>query len=408
MPEPSAIPMDVDKESPGIGIGSACVGESDRSLAIPPKTYLVTLPRELVLEIINHCVKTGEHTLQKKRDVIQLSLVTKALRELCVPLIFTTMQLHTSYPNLLSKILDINNDRLLHVVQHLEIRRGWVPETSAGLAKLLSYMPNVSDLCLSLTHDYKFGISLQRQLLEQGVVLPAIKKVQYRSSSSRSSILFLPEVFTGLDSLHLDLRYEVSLSTVFGMSEAPSSLKLRAISLQKEGWVLEDVSEIYSFFPEVTKLILGRTINYNLKLSEFFPILKRFRGLTLLALTDLIDPPESLVSDIQALKQGFCEFLHDDEDHEPGCILPRRLCHANHYLEAWEDIQDEHALKEDQGEHSDELFRICPSLESIYFLDSSGTQAHRFTPVKGISGNLDSVREESWVRWPTISEYVGF
>ncbi|KAH0438535.1 F-box domain-containing protein [Colletotrichum camelliae] len=356
-PQPSTIPMDIDKESPGISVGSACVGDPDRSVTIPAfhsKTYLVTLPGELVLEIINHCVKTGENMPRKKRDVIQLSLVTKALRELCIPFIFTTMQLRTSYPNLLSKIQAINSDRFLRVVEHLEIRlfteihRGWAPETSAALAKLLGNMPSVSDLCLSMAYDPEFSISLQGQLRKYGIVLPAIKKLQFHSRSSWKSPSIV-DVFTGLDSLHLDLGYNLSLSDVFGMSEAPSSLRLKTVSLKKKCWALEDVSEIYSFFPDVTELILGGTIDYDLKLSEFLPVLKPFRGLTLLALTDLIDPPESLVRSVQEIVKEFCDLFHDGEEDEIGNMWPRQPCHTDHYLEAREMVQGDHELKEDQA-----------------------------------------------------------
>ncbi|KAI8262234.1 hypothetical protein K4K56_005918 [Colletotrichum sp. SAR 10_98] len=410
--------MDVDKESPGIGIGSACIGESDRSLAIPPKTYLVTLPRELVLEIINHCMRIGEHAPKKKRDVARLSLVTKFLREMCIPFIFMTMKIWTPYHKLLSKMRAIDGNKILHIVQHLEINllsggknRAWKPETSTSLAILLSHMPCLNDLCLNLLHDRTFGPALEAQLLKKRVVLPAVKQFHYGFNVSEeiAAVNFIPKVFPQLDALHLnigDQLHDFSLSDVLGLSKVTKSLNLKTVSLQKARWEFEHVSEIYDFFPDVTRLILNGEVDYDLTISELIPIFEPFQRLKVLALTDLVDPGELNVDDIQHDLIAMCEVCNPEEESRSGEIEPGDECDGNHYWEAYDLARESHEEGEDRGEDAKALFRMCPSLESVYFPAGRRILAHRFMPLKDESGDFNEVREETGLAWPAISEHV--
>ncbi|KAF4808765.1 hypothetical protein CGCSCA5_v011977 [Colletotrichum siamense] len=323
------------------------------------------------------------------------------------------MQLRTSSHKLLSGIQAINGSRLLHVVQHLEVNlfaeynRDWAPETPASLVRLLSHMPNINDLCLGMPDDTRFGTSLIRQLLEQRIVLPAVKKLQYNSSFCTCSFVkFLPDVFPGLDAIYLNLGHDDALDDVFGMSKVPSSLKLKTISLRKASWEFEHVSEIHDFFPDVTKLILSGNIDHELMISEFVPIFEPFRQLKVLALTDLVHPDDLNVLDIQDDLSANCELCNAGEEAEIAGVEIKDACGNDHYWEAYELAQENHDAKEDQGENAKALFRMCPSLESVYFLAVNRSQAHRFTPVMDDSGDFKEVREEKGVLWPTISEYV--
>ncbi|KAF4847933.1 hypothetical protein CGCSCA4_v005150 [Colletotrichum siamense] len=405
--------MDTDTKSPGISVGSACVGEPDRFLAVPAvhsRTYLVTLPRELVVEIINHCMGTKEQITRKKRDVVQLSLVTKFLREMCIPFIFTTMRIRTPYHKFLSKIQFIEGNRLLHIVQHLEINlfsetdREWKSETYVSLARLLSHMPRLNDLCLNLLHDPEFGHRLGIELFRQHVVLPVVKKLQYGFDLCRMTP-GMQKVFPELDALHLNVGHQphyVSLDDLFGLS----SLKPKTISLRKARWEFEHVSEIHDFFPDVSKLILSGNIDHELMISELVPIFEPFRQLKVLALTDLVHPDDLNVDAIQDDLSADCELCNAGEEAEIDGVEINDACGNDHYWEAYELAQENHDAKEDQGENAKALFRMCPSLESVYFLAVNRSQAHRFTPVMDDSGDFEEVREEKGVPWPTISEYV--
>ncbi|KAJ0377162.1 hypothetical protein COL26b_004604 [Colletotrichum chrysophilum] len=83
-----------------------------QAVPTPAKTYLVTLPRELILEIIKLCVPP--RTL---RNIITLSLVDKSLREMCVPILFRTLKLSTTDVELLGHIQVLENSRILEIVQ---------------------------------------------------------------------------------------------------------------------------------------------------------------------------------------------------------------------------------------------------------------------------------------------------
>ncbi|KAJ3963127.1 hypothetical protein N0V92_000109 [Colletotrichum tropicale] len=386
--------MDIAKESANTSIGSACVGEPDRPLAVPAfhsRTYLVTLPRELVLEIINHCMGTREQISTKKRDVVRLSLVTKFLREMCIPFIFTTMQIRAPYHEFLSKIQSIEGNRILHIVQHLEINlfsetdREWKSETYVSLARLLSHMPRLNDLCLNLLHDL-------------------VKKLQYGFDLCKMTP-GMQKAFPELDALHLNVGHQphyVSLDDLFGLS----SLKPKTISLRKARWEFEHVSEIHDFFPDVSKLILSGNIDHELMISELIPIFEPFRQLKVLALTDLVHPDDLNVLDIQDDLSANCELCNAGEEVDIDEDETYEACGSDHYWEAYELAQENHDAKENQGENAKALFRMCPSLESVYFLAVNRSQAHRFTPVMDDSGDFEEVREEKGVPWPTISEYV--
>ncbi|KAF5519173.1 hypothetical protein CGCA056_v010206 [Colletotrichum aenigma] len=318
--------MDTDTNSPCISVGNACVGEPDQFLAVPAvhsRTYLVTLPRELVLEIINHCMGTKEQISRKKRDVVRLSLVTKFVREMCITFIFTTMRIRTPYHEFLSKMQSIEGNRLLHIVQHLEINlfsetdREWKPETYISLARLLNHMPRLNDLCLNLLHDREFGHRLGTELLRQHLVLPVVKKIQYGFDLCRMTpgVTLMQKAFPELDALHLNVghqSHDVSLDELFCLS----SLNLKTISLRKPRWEFEHVSEIHDFFPDVTKLILSGNIDHELMISELVPIFEPFRQLKVLALTDLVHPDGLDVDAIQDDLSANCELCNAGEEAE--------------------------------------------------------------------------------------------
>lgn len=92
-----------------------------QAVPTPAKTYLVTLPRELILEIIKLCVPPrplrNTITMNRTITVSQLSLVDKSLREMCIPTLFRTLKLRTGQHELLGHIQVLEDSRVLEVVQ---------------------------------------------------------------------------------------------------------------------------------------------------------------------------------------------------------------------------------------------------------------------------------------------------
>lgn len=140
------------------------------------------------------------------------------------------------------------------------------------------------------------------------------------------------------------------------------------------------------------------------------PIFEPFRLLKVLVLTDLVDPDELNVDDIQQDLIANCEVCNPGEEDESGGIEPGDECDGNHYWKAYDLARENREEEEDPGENAKALFRMCPSLESVYFPAGfpavSHIQARRFTPVKDESGDFEEVREEKGLCWPAISEYV--
>lgn len=101
----------------------AVAGEPDLPQAVPTttKTYLVTLPQELILDIIKLCVPPrplyNRITVNGTITISQLSLVDKSLREMCVPILFRSLKLSTDHVKLLGHIQVLENSRVLEIVQ---------------------------------------------------------------------------------------------------------------------------------------------------------------------------------------------------------------------------------------------------------------------------------------------------
>ncbi|KAF4918975.1 hypothetical protein CGCVW01_v008340 [Colletotrichum viniferum] len=383
-----------------------------QAVPTPAKTYLVTLPRELILEIIKLCVPPrplrNTITMNRTITVSQLSLVDKSLREMCIPTLFRTLKLRTGQHELLGHIQVLEDSRVLEVVQHLRINSiawddvtpQWKRGTPARLAKLLGRMPNLQDLDLTLRWGMKsLATAVQDELMKQRIAIPTAKRFKYDISDSKPdpSILvsFIPSVFAELRALHLHLKPIASLKSVPGLSTIAPRLELRTLSLHNRFWTFRNIEEIYELFPNITSLIIGGEVGSGL-ISELIPTFKKFRNLRSLALTDLICIDDEDLMEYMFTVREECECkecfvngnmdLFWEEGQEGACSCLECSSTRGHYSEALNMARFWHPLAEDQDEN---ITRF---------------HASRYTPVRDDAGMFVRSQCVVFADWPEISE----
>ncbi|EQB44765.1 hypothetical protein CGLO_16450 [Colletotrichum gloeosporioides Cg-14] len=412
--------------------GAAARGP-DMPQAVPTsaKTYLVTLPRELILEIIKLCVPPrplrNTITVNRTITISQLSLVDKSLREMCVPILFRTLKLSTNHVELLGHIQVLENSRILEIVQHLSIVSRasgnatplWEPSLPPRLATFLGRMPNLKDLNLTLRYGTEsLATAVHDELLKQRIIIPAVKNFKYNMPDSMwdpsLSVSFIPAVFTGLCALHLDLGMIATPEEVPGLSTTAPSLKLHTLSLHSEMWFSKTFDQIHELFPNITKLIIGGEVG-DVMISESIPTIKKFRNLRFLALTDRIsidedDLRESLREVREACPCPNCYLTDDmdlvcaeDEESEGVCGCVGCSFTRGHYGEALDLARVDHPLAEDQKENVRGIFRECPNLGVLYF-QITWAQGTRYRPVRDNTGRLVRIQYKEAVDWPGISK----
>ncbi|KAF4808773.1 hypothetical protein CGCSCA5_v011978 [Colletotrichum siamense] len=404
---------------------SGAVGEGSKSPLTAPawaNTYLVTLPQELILDIIKLCVPPrplyNRFAVNRTITISQLSLVDKSLREMCTPILFRTLKLDTGHPKLLGHIQVLENSRLLEIVQHLRITSTawrdatpqWERDTPSRLAGLLGRMTNLKDLSLALqSGETSLATAVEDELVKQGITIRTVKRFNYDISLSNPdpspSVSFIASVFMGLRALHLDLRAVTSLKTVPGLSTIACRLKLRKLSLHNDLWTSQAMKDIYKLFPKITSLIVGG--------EELIPTFKRFRNLRSLAVTDLFSIDDEDLSEYLWAVRAECEcedcFTNDDmdlvwdESQEGACDCEDCSFTGGHYGEALDMAREHHPLAEDQKENVRDIFRECPDLEVLYF-QTTWAQATRYKPVRDDSGLFVRFRYKELVDWPEISK----
>ncbi|KAH9237367.1 hypothetical protein K456DRAFT_1721059 [Colletotrichum gloeosporioides 23] len=400
-----------------------------QAVPTPAKTYLVTLPREVVLEIIKLCVppRTLRNIITVNRTITisQPSLVDKSLREMCVPILFRTLKLSTNHVELLGHIQVLENSRILEIVQHLSIvssasgnaTPSWEPCLPPRLAALLGHMQNLKDLNLALRYRTEsLATAVHDELLKQRIIIPAVKKFKYNMPDSMwdslFSISFIPAVFTGLRALHLDLGMIATPEEVPGLSTTAPSLKLHTLSLHSEMWFSETFDQIHELFPNIAKLIIGEVGDV---MISSIPTIKKFRNLRFLALTDLISIDEDdLRESLREVREGCpcpnCYLTDDmdlvcaeDEEIEGVCGCLDCSLTGGHYGEALDLARVDHPLAEDQKENVRGIFRECPNLGVLYF-QITWAQGTRYRLVRDNTGRLVRFQYKEAVDWPGISK----
>ncbi|KAF4878549.1 hypothetical protein CGCSCA1_v002481 [Colletotrichum siamense] len=389
--------------------------DDGRGGTVIEKTGFATLPRELILEIIQLCIPTYRPDL--KQDVAQLSAVNKSLRMMCIPTLFTVVQMRTNHHHFSRLVRGIEGSDVLSAIKYLKIisvlppkasgnaSESWYRDTPAQFANVLSQMSNLQDLDLYFAEGYQsLMVAVQYELLKQRITVPSVTRFKHFAQSTAH---FIPTVFTGLHALHLTVMMGKSPKTIPGLSTIASELKLHTLSLKKFGWEAEDFDEIYDLFPGVTKLIIGGEIQ-KFELSTVFPVFERFRKLEVLGLTDLFNFTVGDVMTSLLDEEGdcVCDCCLGDE---PCTIDTNCSCDECHYND--ENYEEFHAMaqqslsksmEEDQVKNAVSLFEECPRLETVYFQLRNDDYSTRYRPIKDDKGNVDTITIDEYEDWPKI------
>ncbi|KAF3799775.1 hypothetical protein GCG54_00001022 [Colletotrichum gloeosporioides] len=416
--------------------------DDGRGGTVIEKTGFATLPRELILEIIQLCIPPYRPDL--KRDVAQLSAVNKSLRIMCIPTLFNIVQMRTNHRRFSRLVRGIEGSDVLsgkggggssslrtfapgvsldagfgiYSVCHLRIisvlpraktsgnaSESWYRDTPAQFASDLGQMSNLQGLDLYFEDGYQsLMVAVQYELLKQRITVPGVTRFRHFAETTAH---FIPTVFTGLNALHLSIVMDNSPKTIPGLSTIASKLNLHTLSLCNSGWQAKDFDEIYDLFPGVTKLIIGGEIQ-KFKLSTVFPVFGRFQKLEILGLTDLFDFTMGDVITNLLDEEGVCACdccLGDD----PCTIDTNCDCDECHYndenYEKFHDMAQRNlsiSMEEKQVENAIRLFEECPRLETVYFQLRSDDYATCYRPIKDDKGNVDTVIINEYEDWSQI------
>ncbi|KAF5492477.1 hypothetical protein CGCS363_v010411 [Colletotrichum siamense] len=375
--------------------------DNDRGGTVIKKfTGFATLPRELILEIVQLCIPTYRPDL--KQDVAQLSAVNKSLRMMCIPTLFTTVQMRTNHHRFSRLVRGIEGSDVLRAIHHLRIisvlpraetsgnaSESWYRDTPAQFASVLGQMSNLQDLDLYFADGYQsLMVAVQYELLKQRITVPSVTKFDHFAESTTH---FIP----------------TSPKTIPGLSTIASKLNLHTLSLCKFGWQAKDFDEIYDLFPGVTKLIIGGQIQ-KFKFSTVLPVFERFKKLEILGLTDIFDftIEDVMTSLIDEEGDCVCDCCLGDE---PCTIDTNCSCDECHYND--ENYEDFHAMaqqrlsmsmEEDQVKNTVSLFEECPRLETVYFQLRNDDYSTRYRLIKDDNGNVDTLTIDEYEDWPKI------
>ncbi|KAI8236336.1 hypothetical protein K4K55_003914 [Colletotrichum sp. SAR 10_96] len=374
--------------------------DDDRGGTVIEKfTGFATLPRELILEIVQLCIPPYRPDL--KRDVAQLSAVNKSLRIMCIPTLFNIVQMRTNHRRFSRLVRGIEGSDVLSAIQHLKIisvlpsetsgntSESWYRDTPAQFASVLGQMSNLQDLDLYFEDGYQsLMVAVQYELLKQRITIPGVTRFKHFAETTAH---FIPTVFTGLNALHLSVVMDNSPKTIPGLSTIASKLNLHTLSLCNS--------------------LVGKrktSTRFTTSSQTVFPVFGRFQKLEILGLTDLFDFTMGDVMTNLLDEEGVCACdccLGDD----PCTIDTNCDCDECHYndedYEKFHDMAQRNlsmSMEEDQVENAISLFEECPGLETVYFQLRSDDYSTCYRPIKDDKGNVDTVTINEYEDWPQI------
>ncbi|GKT97143.1 F-box domain-containing protein [Colletotrichum tofieldiae] len=364
-------------------------------VAPTPRTYLVTLPRELILQVFKvchearHARKDYIWKRQCRAAVVKLSCVNKCLRALSIPYVFENMNLLTNEDSLDARLQAIEGNALiLDAVRYLSLTThgperppsrwdflhtsppiGPCGEPTIELLVKLPSKMNLEELQLKFIWGNNSMVRLFRnELAAQRVALPSVKVLTYPSSIT---VNFLPTVFHNLRVL--SLKVQSSPKKTSGLKIiAPKLNSLDTLELDKGHWKLTDVAEVAELFPSIPRLLIAGQLR-STRVSSLIPVFKQMTKLKYLALTE--DP----------------------------VVFPRPGLTDSALMRETELLREYHPLREDSSENALEFFRQCPQLEEL--LLKREYEAKIYHPLKQRSNVVDveETIEDLDMGWPVIS-----
>ncbi|KAK2018515.1 F-box domain-containing protein [Colletotrichum eremochloae] len=263
-------------------------------VASPAKTFLVTLPRELIIEIIRVCHDSRPDRGQKheSRDrgiVVRLSCVNKCLRILCIPFVFQNLRLSTMEVDLDAHIQAIvDNNAILEAARCLFLKTcgpesclwdhfgesppvtACGPLTPALLVKILSKM-SLEGLRLEFVNGKKSLAKLfAAELAAQRMALPSVTFLAYPHPMM---VEFIPTVFPNLRVLSLTVPKNWSdLTAIASELHYLNTLELR------EKWSLYTLRHVLEIFPSIRRLLIDSKL-MRIRVSDLISILKTMPNL---------------------------------------------------------------------------------------------------------------------------------
>ncbi|KAF3802662.1 hypothetical protein GCG54_00013896 [Colletotrichum gloeosporioides] len=196
--------------------------------------HFITLPNELVLEIINLC--------QAREALSRLRLLT-------IPYIFRRMRKW------------INEDKFFDSLQVIEKN------------------PTIRSAVQLCYGNKTLSGPLRKELLDKNIVLASIRILTFGSTSTMN---FVPSIFINLRVLSVTVK--TSPKKTPGLQADSTKLQLETLELKQDNWTTDDVEEIFELFPQVPKLLVDGELK-NTRVSALIPIFKQFSNLRYLALT---------------------------------------------------------------------------------------------------------------------------
>ncbi|KZL79028.1 f-box domain-containing protein [Colletotrichum incanum] len=398
-------------------------------VAPTPRTYLVTLPRELILQVIKICHESSPARAgylwngAYRETVVKLSRVNKCLRTLSIPYIFENMKLLANEDSLDARLqaiegnaLIINAARYLSLETHGSERAPsrWDflnpsppinpcgAPTTALLVKVLSKM-NLEELQLKFIWGNRSMERLfRKELVTQQVTLQSVKVLTYPTSIT---VNFLPAVFHNLRVL--SLKTHGSPKKTSGLKViAPKLNSLDTLELDKGQWKLTDVEEVAELFPSIPRLLIAGELR-STRVSVCYSHQARSVPLTpwlstrRQSLTREGGANNAKQSLIPVSKQmANLKNLALTEDPvvfpRPGLMDSALMCEI-------ELLREYHPLREDSHDNALEFFRQCPQLEEL--LLKRDYEAKVYHPLK--QGNkvidVEETIEDLDFGWPVIS-----
>ncbi|KDN64239.1 putative F-box domain-containing protein [Colletotrichum sublineola] len=371
------------------------------------RAQLVTLPRELIIEI----AKLLEADPDAK--VSPLSLVNRTLRDLSIPSLFRTMQLTTAEDDLLEHIDDIHGNRaILDCVFILGIysegsstfrtpyqnvflgygencKRG----TAAILADLIFDIPHLTDLRLDLRFKANTSLigPLRRTFKQQYMSFHVITALSF---PMKTDIKFIPEVFPNLTALSLELHKAPDMTP--DLAYISQHLQLEYLELWKARWGPGDFVGIPTLFPNIKSLTIGGMIALGSRLGTLpsLSIATAYRESVIQSISNTLRQLPNLRV-LAISNESFCNRqTRNVKAFDRSCRIRDKLARSD----AW---------TAHRGERLDDawkFFNSLPDLEVVYIMDQS-YNAHCFVPVKNQAGRVVDAQvatTEQQTPWPVV------
>ncbi|KAK2046254.1 F-box domain-containing protein [Colletotrichum somersetense] len=246
-----------------------------QNVASTAKTYLVTLPRELVIEIIKTCHETrpdrglsvGSGYRRHHGSVLMLSCVNKCLRTLSIPFVFESLELRVNEAEVDTHLKGIaGNEAILEAARFIYLHT-YGPGNR--------YKMSLKELKVQFEGEEESLANLFcSELAAQRVTLPSVIVLAYPYYKIAELI---PTVFSNLRVLGLTIR-ESPKKTPGLRAIATELHRLDTLELSNDYWDLTALKEIVELFPSIPRLLIDGRLRLR-RVSRLIAVFKKMTNL---------------------------------------------------------------------------------------------------------------------------------